>query len=298
MMGATGSWRVDAYANLPLAGTPTPTEAVVVVHGTGRNAAGYFASMMAAATKAGVLDHTLVIASHFETSADPRGPGVAAWSSSAWKIGEPAAEPSGLSSFTVIDQVLASLADRRRFPNLRRITVAGHSAGAQLVQRYAAFGQAPTVLTWIDWHFVVANPSSFVYFGPTRPSGGGFAVPSASSCSGYNTYKYGMSGRVGYPTQLTPAQAAHNYITRQITLLSGANDTVDNGDMDKDCGAMLEGPSRAARAANYLAYIHGIAPNAPHVRIVIPGVAHDADAMFSSPLAWPSLFGVYPRGGQ
>jgi hypothetical protein len=56
----------------------------------------------------------------------------------------------------------------------------------------------------------------------------------------------------------------------------------------------LEGPNRATRGANYLRYIHAIAPtsSARQRRIVVPGVDHDSDAIFASPLARTVLFGL------
>lgn len=207
-------------------------------------------------------------------------------------------EPTGVSSFAVTDHLLATLADRVLFPNLRWITVSGHSAGGQFTQRYATFGLAPNRLPGIFVNFVAANPSSFLYFSPIRPSrNGGFATPSASACPGFDNYKYGLAKRSGYVAALTPVQAERSYVSRRVTLLTGGSDTTDNGDEDTTCQAMLEGSNRAKRSANYFAYIRTIAPNAPHNRVVIPGVGHDGDAMFASLLAWPSLFGVQPQGG-
>jgi pimeloyl-ACP methyl ester carboxylesterase len=42
-----------------------------------------------------------------------------------------------VSSFRVYDDLFAWLADRSRFPALKRIVLAGHSGGGQVVQRYA-----------------------------------------------------------------------------------------------------------------------------------------------------------------
>jgi pimeloyl-ACP methyl ester carboxylesterase len=279
---------------MSMAGSVAATHAVVVIHGTGGNAAGYFASMVHAATMAGVVDHTLVVALWFKTSKNTPSQGEAVWTKGGWKVGDGATAPIGVSSFTVIDQLLTTLADRGRFPNLRWITVAGHSAGGQFTQRYAMFGLAPNRLLGVLLNYIVANPSSFAYFSPVRPSTAGFTVPAVSSCPGFNDYKYGMAGRSGYVAALTPTQTESSYLARRVTLLTGGSDTIDNGDEDTSCGAKLEGASRAARSANYFSYIRAIAPNAPHDRVVIPGIGHDGDAMFASPMAWPVLFGVRP----
>lgn len=46
----------------------------------------------------------------------------------------------GISSFTVMDLILMFLSDRARFCNLESVVLAGSGAGANFVQRYAAFG--------------------------------------------------------------------------------------------------------------------------------------------------------------
>jgi hypothetical protein len=75
---------------MPITGSAAATHAVVVIHGTGRNAAGYFASMMSAATKAGVVGHTLVIAPWFKTRKDKPNRDEAVWTSDGWKQGDAA----------------------------------------------------------------------------------------------------------------------------------------------------------------------------------------------------------------
>jgi hypothetical protein len=278
--------------NLPLTGDPDVTSAVVVVHGSGRNAARYFKSMLRAAHAAGRASDTLVIAPWFKTAMDLPTEREAVWSYGGWKRGAGAIRPAGLSTFTVLDHLLTSLGDRSIFPNLRRLTLAGHSAGGQFTQRYAVFGTAPNTLTALSVNYVVANPSSFLYFSEVRPSADGrFTVPSIG-CSGFDAYKYGMARRRGYVAAMTTEQAIQNYLSRDVTLLSGDADVVDNGNEDTSCAALLQGPNRTVRAANYFAYLQSLAPDVRHRRIVIPGVAHDGRAMFGSPLAWPVLFGT------
>jgi hypothetical protein len=289
---APAGWKFTLYRNFPMSGSSAVTRAVIVVHGTGRNAGGYFASVAAAAQKSGVASSTMVIAPWFKTSQDSPGSGEATWTSGAWKIGEGAQSPSGLSSFLVMDQLIATLADKSRYPNLRDVVVTGHSAGGQFTQRYAAFGLAPNVLHGIRVTYVPANPSSYVYFTSARPTGSGFTTSGSSSCSAYDTYKYGLKGRSGYPAKLSASQVMANYTSRQITYVNGGADTFNNGDMDSDCGAMLEGPNRATRGANYLNYIHSIAPNTASTqrRIVVNGVDHDGDAIFNDPAVRQALF--------
>jgi hypothetical protein len=244
----SGGSALAALANAPLTGNPEVTHAVVVLHGTGRNPVSAFASMLAAADKAGVTGRTLVLAPQFKSGEDDPGKGEAVWDEDGWKQGDAAEEPAGgPSSFAVMDEILTMLADRQRFANLRRITVAGHSAGGQFAQRYAAFGLAPNQLRDVAVDYVVANPSSFMYFDAARPTSGGsgFAEPAAPKCADYDSYKYGMRGRTGYAARLTPEQALATYASRRVTAINGADDTVDNGNLDTDCQANLQGPNLA-----------------------------------------------------
>lgn len=269
--------KLKVYDNVSLAGVPQVDRALVVIHGTGRNGGGYFDRAMSAARSAGADGHTIVVAPQFNEST---------WSDEDWKDGG-----GRTSSFEVMDNILASLADQRRFPNLKHITIVGHSAGGQFTQRYATFGKAPNALPWVPMNFVIMNPSSFVYFGPERPNadGSSFAIPPAG-CAGYNTYKYGLDGRSGYVGELSNEQAAAQYLSRRVTIVNGGADSFDNGDLDSSCAANLEGPHRLARGQFFYNHLHTLHPNAPHDYVVVPGVDHDSEEMLGSDRVRPMLF--------
>ena len=291
---------LPTLANFPLAGSPGVTHALVVIHGAGRNEKSAFTSITNAAEKSGVLGSTLVLAPHFQADEDDPDSGEPVWTDDGWKQGDEAVSPqNGPSSFAVLDEIITMLADRNRFAGLRRITVVGHSAGGQYAQRYAAFGLAPNEVGGVDFDYVIGNPSSFVYFDPARPSpeGGGFAVPPSSECADYDSYKYGMQGRSGYTARLTADQAEANYVSRRVTIINGAEDTVDIGNLDTGCEADLQGVNRAVRGENFIRRIREKHPNAAHDRVVIDGVDHDKVALFESPLARRVLFGEAVGGG-
>jgi hypothetical protein len=76
-----------------------------------------------------------------------------------------------ISSFAVLDHMLSILTNKNLYPNLNKISYVGHSAGAQMVQRYAIMSQLaakydadPTV----DVEFIVGNPSSYTYLDDRR----------------------------------------------------------------------------------------------------------------------------------
>jgi hypothetical protein len=289
-----GGAKLAAYSNFPMTGSAQVTHAMLVVHGAGRDAAVTFTGMMHAATQAGAnIENTMVLAPWFKTAQDSPATSEALWSSGGWKTGDTSINHAGsggggvsVSSFEVTDDLLYTWADRSRFPNLRWITVVGHSAGGQFTDRYATFGQAPSHIPGVLVNFVIANPSSFVYFDQRRPNGDG------ASCAGYNTYKYGMADRSGYVAAMTPRQALTTFLSRRVSILNGGADTVNNGDEDVSCAGILQGANRLARGQNFFALMRRLAPSAPHDRIVVPGVSHDHYALFDDPRCATVLFGT------
>ena len=120
---------------------PQVQRALIVIHGRLRNAQTYLHSVEQAATRAGQLSTTLIIAPQFLNESDTARHSLPAdilrWHANDWMAGAPATSPAPLSSYAALDQILERLADGKRYPALHEIVVAGHSGGAQGVQRYA-----------------------------------------------------------------------------------------------------------------------------------------------------------------
>ena len=172
-----GTGEIPIYANLdwtkPL---PDVTRAVVMLHGLNRNANTYFASAVRAQQAAGDAgQHSLLLAPQFladeDIAANSLPPDMLHWGWNDWSGGRSAHGPAPASSFDAIDAILARLADRRIFPHLAQVVLAGHSAGGQVVQRYAVVGNGDAALhaIGVSMRYVVANPSSYVYFSVDRP---------------------------------------------------------------------------------------------------------------------------------
>jgi len=70
-----------------------------------------------------------------------------------------------------------------------QVVIFGNSAGGQFVNRYAAVGRGPGALAarGIQTRFIVANPSTYLYFGDDRPH----AAPGRSAV---NQWRYGFDG--------------------------------------------------------------------------------------------------------
>ncbi len=92
-----------------------------------------------------------------------------------WRYGADATGPATISSFDALDAIVTRLKSASKFPNLRRIVVAGHSSGGQFVQRWSLLTSRkvwpPLVspsMNSVAIHAVVANPSSYAYLTPLR----------------------------------------------------------------------------------------------------------------------------------
>ena len=108
--------------------------------------------------------------------------------------------PAGFSAgqlVQVLDDLLRSLDDRQRLPAL----AAGHSGGAQLVQRYAVLNNVdgPLRRDGLALRYVIANPSSYLYLTNERPRPDGKRAPyERGICPTYNQYKYGTDKLPAY----------------------------------------------------------------------------------------------------
>lgn len=282
----------------PLSGV---TLAIIVVHGAQRNADFYLRSAEQALAKSGVAEPTTVlVAPQFLAPPDIGAHGlpnsVLRWSLEGWKGGEPAEGPAPISAFAAFDAVLARLADRRRFPDLARVVIAGHSAGAQVVQRYAVVGRGEAALTraGIAVRYVVANPSSYLYFSDDRPRPDGSLGPfaGAAACPGFDRWKYGLAGAPAY-VETDDAALERQYAARDVVYLLGTADTDPHHPMlDRSCAGNAEGPYRYARGLAYFHYLQTRDGAALKHRVVeVAGVAHDGRGMFTSACGLAVLFG-------
>ena len=273
---------------------PNITRAVIVLHGRLRNADVYYRSAKTAQAAAGAAGQaTIVIVPQFLSQIDVEAYHLPAdtlrWTLEGWEGGDDATGPQPASSFEALDAILARLADRKLFPNLRDVVVAGHSGGGQVVQRYAIAGrgEAPLTEAHIAVRYVVANPSSYAYFSDQRPE-----LEIAASCTGYDNWKYGMQARPDYLAKPTPAALEEAYVARRVIYLLGTEDTNPNHPaLDKSCMAEAQGPYRYARGHSYAATMakrdHGT-PN--HHLFDVEGVGHDGDKMLTSPCGLHALF--------
>ncbi len=266
---------------------PGISRAVILLHGRRRDAETYRQILARAAE--GSAD-SLLIVPQFLAGIDIRHHGlpepVLRWSVEGWMGGEPAEGPVPASSFEALDAILAHLNDRSNFPALRRVVLAGHSAGAQLVQRYAVIGRGEAALEAAGRTLrqVVANPSSYLYFNADRP----FPV---GDCPDFDRWKYGMTDLPPYAGAVSTAALEAAYARREVIYLWGGEDSdTEQPALDRSCAALAQGPHRLARGQAYFAYLQARHADLAHRAVIVPGVGHDGAAMFCSALARAALF--------
>ncbi|MGH8616316.1 MAG: alpha/beta fold hydrolase [Burkholderiales bacterium] len=285
-----GGAKAFVYATQPL-GTRNPaiTRALVLVHGAQRNADAYFRTAVAAASQAGALDDTLVIAPRFSANdgracKDTLAAGEINWpcAGNSWRAGGAVRGNPALTSFDFADAILRALANKDAYPNLARIVFAGHSGGAQFAVRYAMANQVHDSLG-VPVTYVVASPSSYAYLDASRP------VPDTAGCTGYNRWPYGLQGRRGYAARLTDSQLRKQFLARPVSYLVGALDTQPNYQMDTSCPAMMQGPQRLARTQAFVEALGRNYRSQPPL-LVVAGCGHEQDCVLRAAPVLPVLF--------
>jgi pimeloyl-ACP methyl ester carboxylesterase len=267
---------------------------LIIVHGRLRNADTYRQSAVHAAEQAGQSASTLVLAPQFlndtDVAANPVADSVLRWQGNDWMAGGLSTAPFSLSSYAALDEIIARIGDRKQFPDVKQIVIAGHSGGAQVVQRYALLGHDQPALKAADIQvrYVIANPSSYAYFDERRP-----VAFSHAGCPNFNRWKYGLAGLPAYAEGQTAKQLEEKYVKRDVVYLLGQQDSDPKQPaLDKSCEAQAQGANRLARGRNYFAYLKRLHPQGLSQQLIeVPGVGHDGDGMFNSPQGQKALFG-------
>lgn len=266
---------------------------LVMIHGTNRNHDAYFETAVESARQAGLLHSTLVVAPRFRTSEDAPEAGAPYWSSGGWKRGHLSSTEAGsprISSYAVLDSLLAGVAGPAElYPNLESIVVAGHSAGGQVVHRFAAASALSGVRAGVAVRFVVANPSTYLYLGPERWDGASFSIPDVSACPDYQRWHYGLDELNSYMRERDESAVRARMRGRDIRVLLGTADTL-GASLDMTCGAMLQGVNRLDRGRHLVAYMDYAIPEHRHRLTEVPGVGHSSRGMFTSDAGLDATF--------
>ncbi|KAE8214269.1 hypothetical protein CF319_g4034 [Tilletia indica] len=300
----SAAWRSDN------ANPSQATQAFIVWHGSQRNGQESFNDIHAALTSAGqsldaptsqilivslqfytpndatkrrLFDSTRNLAWKFNGDADNRSKG----STFGLFDGTDAIGPDGeedpayrlngaqISTYDVLDGVITYLSNPARHPNLRKITLVGHSAGGQALSRYLTLN--PAVLSGVNGihiRSVIANAPSMVYFTNDRPDNDAAQtlVPSRKTADGtvsptgcsFNDWRYGLSGPMPRYVAARAAGGPNDglrlfsaYIAKDVVKIVGTNDVyaLAEGSGDQSCAVQTQGgPNRRDR--NYAAWVY------------------------------------------
>ena len=305
----TQNYTFPVYANHDLNSDLSQIrEIVLIIHGINRNGDDYFAAGESLLKKSGRdASEILLLAPNFPGTKDlEKGfDQMPLWESRDWGAGlDAAVNPFALSAFKVLDDLLVKITESKNFPNLTSVTLAGHSAGAQLVQRYAVLNQVDELIRArsLDLRYVVANPSSFLYFTAQRPVEKTFKDFSAQQCPGFNDYRYGLENMMTYGQGKSAQELFKRYTYRNVVYLMGGQDQdPDHKYLDKTCPAMAQGLNRLERARSYVRYerfLAGRSNKINHLAYEVVGVGHHQSKMFGSTCGMLVLFQQHPAKGE
>ena len=284
---------------------PQVTRAVIIFHGKGRDVDGYYRALCKAAELAMDSSSSILIAPQFLNEEDAKAhhlpDTVLRWPEGTWESGREASGPASVSAYEVIDTLVAHFADRNLYPNLQTIVLAGHSGGGQAMQRYAIVGHADRIAgAGIHVRYVVANPSSYMYFTDDRPVFSGnsvrYAPGSEAACHNFNHWKFGpLNIREDYVRSSADAgwQALEDaFIRKDVTYLMGTADIDPHEkDLDTTCAGEMQGPNRLLRGRAYYAWLHSRHKTDWNQHLwFVPDVAHSGGKMFTSSCGVASLF--------
>lgn len=311
----TGPQRTKVYGTFSLDKPNAKlTRALIMVHGAGRNADHYFETSIAAAFLAGALENTMVLAPRFAARTDTVAANEILWpeGGTSWRAGGISPTLATVNSFDLADQLVKILADKKRFPNLKKIVIAGHSAGGQYATRYAMATKAHDT-PGVELSYVVANPSSYAWPTDERPLPVGNGNPEgadkealgengekvngnfqygpfdAAKAPNFNKWPAGLDDLQGYVKGMTKEELTKNLVARPTTYLLGQVDVLPLGGFDSSANAMAQGPTRRARGEAFVKYVNEKL-GAKHHAIIVSECGHNDRCVYTTNVVFPVIF--------
>jgi hypothetical protein len=310
-----GPHRSLVYRNYPLERrNEAITRVLVSLHGASRNADDYFLSTLAAGFLAGALENTLIVSPRMASNEgggcrDSLATNEVSWDCGTWRSGGPSPTTPSVTSFDFLDAILRTVARKQVFPNVRAIVMVGHSAGGQVMNRYAMSNRVHETLG-VPVTYIVSNPSSYAYPDSLRPTSAAYSIAAhppgyiiepapnapafrrfgdASDCTTYNEWPYGFRNRTGYTAAQSDAQLRQQLAGRRVVYLLGGLDILPLAGFNSSCAAMAQGPTRLARGQAYAKFVNDVL-GARHTVALVPLCGHNARCMYTTESVLPLLF--------
>ena len=271
------------------------TRLILAIHSSSYNPDTYLDnSLSLLGNDAALNSETLIIAPAFYRKDKTDLSDIVAWRSSPFWGGSRALyqeKKIKLSAYEILDDILTRIITSKYFPNLSDIVILGHSAGGQLVNRYAASNTIEDTVALehgISMRYLVMAPSSYVYLDGKRvkrDSYTEFKFPFGANKK-YNYWGYGLEHLYSYHKRhaITAETIRSQYKYRKVLYLVGERDTKDFA-LDKSKSAMREGGNRLGRLKiyyNYLKHYYGEGITKYHSMAIIPNAGHLGKVLMGS----------------
>jgi hypothetical protein len=282
------------YSNRRWIAEPTTVKhAIVMIHGVSRDPDNYYLPARIGLDRKSLFTKVALISVGFDDHASaPKNVQRLALFDSRWKHGgfgglNPDDPNNKLSSFHAMDRVLVDLT--RTYPQLKRITLIGHSAGAQFVDRYSVLSSIAAKMPGVALQFVALAPSTVLYPSELRPEvdekeGLSFSVPSGAR--DYNEYPYGLSAsplleRLNGNPVADRARLVERLLNRDIVFAVGLKDTASRY-LDQSRSANIQGPNRYTRLKYFVAFLKTKYGSTSNRLLPIAGVGHYSQKLIRS----------------
>ena len=285
--GINGSGTFDFYASFPIyeeqAEWENLTSAIIMVHGLNRNADDYFEYLMSTLQSEERQDETILIAPFYKFESESTGDDFY-WSDKGWRAGRSSADPARITSFSAIDQLIAQLANRDRFPVLEDILVIGQSSGGLFTHLFAGATAAPEDHPHLQFQFIVGESQYFYYADGRRVDESSDQLFVPTGCTGYDIWPFGFRSVPPDLTSISKEDYNERFAQRPVTYLLG-NGTGSDGSLNTtDCSATLLGSSRFQRGQNMLTYMNLAFPEGhQHQKVIAQGISHEGSRMYQTP---------------
>ncbi len=282
------------YSNCRWIARPTAVKhAVVMIHGVLRNPDNYYLPARIVLERKSLFTAVALISVGFDDRASaPRNMPRLALFDSQWKHGgfgglNPDDPNNKLSSFQAMDRILLELT--KTCPRLRRVTLIGHSAGAQFVDRYSVLSSIAAATPKVAFRFVALAPSSVLYPSELRPhvdENGTLSFSTPAGSRACNAYPYGLDtsplfARLVRNPAADRARLVEKLLNRDIVFAVGTEDTT-SARLDRSRSADAQGPNRYLRLKHFVEFLKTKYHSTNNRLLPIAGVGHYSQELIRS----------------
>ena len=287
LQGPNAEGRFSFYSSFPIyeenARWEELTTALIMVHGLNRNADDYFQYLMTTLQSEERATEVALLAPYFRQESRPDSNDLY-WSGNGWREGQSSSDATRISSFAVIDQLIAQLADPERFTVLQKVLIVGQSSGGLFVHTYAAATPVEQLYSHLDMHFIVGESQYFYYPDDRRFDASSGQLFTPTSCTGHNIWPLGYRSAPPYVSNQSRETINEQFLQRDLIYLLGNGSGSDGALNTTECRATLLGSDRYQRGENMMSYLNIGFPGHRHRKVIAPGITHDGSRIYQSPV--------------